>query len=255
LRRTKASLKILITGAKGFLGKNLLKALSDAGYEEVFEYDTDSSRQDLEEYCRECDFVFHLAGVNRPKDRSEFISGNKDFTEEVLRKLCGFGNKVPVLLSSSIQAGLDNDYGRSKRAAEEAVFSYGRDNGVPVYVYRFPNLFGRWSRPNYNTVIATFCHNIARDIPIRIDDREKLLPLAYVDDVTGQFLRILKTGIKLPPGEFVVFPPSLIYERKLGLVADTIMAFKDALSNGRKPELKDEFEEKLYETYVSFLPE
>ncbi len=248
-------MKILLTGAKGFLGKNLMKALKDEGYEEVFQYDLDSKPEELGEYCRECDFVFHLAGVNRPKDKAEFMSGNKGLTEEVLRRLCDSGNTVPLLLSSSIQAGLDNDYGRSKRAAEEAVFSYGRENGVPVYVYRFPNLFGRWSRPNYNTVIATFCHNIARDIPIRIDDREKLLPLAYVDDVTGQFIRILKTGIKLPPGEFVVFPPSLIYERKLGVIADTLMRFKDMLSNGMQPEIKDEFEAKLYETYLSFLPE
>lgn len=248
-------MKILITGAKGFLGRNLKKALTDAGYEEILQFDLDSEGGDFGKYCRECDFVFHLAGVNRPKDKSEFLSGNKGFTEELLNELISSGNTAPVLLSSSIQAGLDNDYGRSKRAAEEAVFSYGREHGVPVYVYRFPNLFGRWSRPNYNTVIATFCYNIARDIPIRIDDREKLLPLAYVDDVTGQFLRILKTGIKLPPGEFVVFPPSLIYERKLGLVADTLMGFKDGLSSGKQPELKDEFEEKLYETYLSFLPE
>ncbi|MBQ9549358.1 MAG: NAD-dependent epimerase/dehydratase family protein [Lachnospiraceae bacterium] len=248
-------MKILITGAKGFLGKNLMKALTDAGYDELFSYDMDSSREEFEGYCRECDFVFHLAGVNRPKDKSEFISGNKGFTEEVLQELLSSGNKVPVLLSSSIQAGLDNDYGRSKRAAEEAVFSYGRENSVPVYVYRFPNLFGRWSRPNYNTVIATFCYNIARDIPIRIDDREKLLPLSYVDDVTGQFIRILKTGIKLPAGEFVVFPPALIYERRLGYIADRIFAFKDAAFSGREPELKDEFEAKLYETYRSFLPE
>ena len=255
MRRIKGRVKILLTGAKGFLGKNLMKALKDEGYEEVFQYDLDSKPEELGEYCRECDFVFHLAGVNRPKDKAEFMSGNKGLTEEVLRKLYDSGNTVPLLLSSSIQAGLDNDYGRSKRAAEEAVFSYGRENGVPVYVYRFPNLFGRWSRPNYNTVIATFCHNIARDIPIRIDDREKLLPLAYVDDVTGQLLRILKTGIRLPPGEFVVFPPSLIYERKLGVIADTLMTFKDMLSNGRQPEIKDEFEAKLYETYLSFLPE
>ncbi|MCR4591324.1 MAG: NAD-dependent epimerase/dehydratase family protein [Lachnospiraceae bacterium] len=248
-------MKILITGAKGFLGKNLVHALNNAGYNDISEYTLDSSGDDLKRYCGECGFVFHLAGVNRPKDVSEFMTGNAGFTEQVLHCLSDAGNTVPLVLSSSIQAGLNNDYGISKRAAENAVFEYGKENDVPVYVYRFPNLFGRWSMPNYNTVIATFCHNIARGLPIRIDDREKTLPLAYVDDVTGQFIRILETGIKLPPGEFVVFPPSLIYERKLGCIADTIERFRDSLFSGKEPEIKDEFEAKLYDTYRSFIPE
>ncbi len=232
-----------------------MHALKNNGHDDILEYTLDSTEKDLKDHCSGCDFVFHLAGVNRPKDISEFMTGNKGLTEKIVNTLEECGNTVPVLLSSSIQAGLDNEYGRSKREAEKAVFSYGKDNGVPVYVYRFPNLFGRWSMPNYNTVIATFCFNIARDIPIRIDDPEKMLPLAYVDDVTDQFLRILKTGIKMPPGEFVTFPPSLIYERKLKVIADTINSFKKSLSEGAEPELKDEFERKLYETYVNFLPE
>ena len=248
-------MKILVTGSKGFLGKNLVHSLRSKGYDDILEYTLESSEEDLLRYCRECDFVFHLAGVNRPKDVSEFMTGNKGLTEEVTLLLKKNGNAVPLLLSSSIQAGLNNDYGISKREAENVVFAYGRDNDVPVYVYRFPNLFGRWSQPNYNTVIATFCHNIARGLEIRIDDREKVLPLAYVDDVTGQFLRILETGIKLPPGEFVTFPPSLIYERKLGYIADTITGFRDYLASGKEPELRDGFEEKLYETYRSFIPE
>ena len=248
-------MKILVTGSKGFLGKNLVHSLRSKGYDDILEFTLESSGEDLIRYCRECDFVFHLAGVNRPKDVSEFMTGNKGLTEEVTRLLSENGNAVPFLLSSSIQAGLNNDYGISKREAENVVFAYGRDNDVPVYVYRFPNLFGRWSQPNYNTVIATFCHNIARGLEIRIDDREKVLPLAYVHDVTGQFLRILETGIKFPPGEFVTFPPSLIYERKLGYIADTLMRFRDFLASGKEPELKDGFEEKLYETYRSFIPE
>lgn len=247
-------MRLLITGSQGFLGKNLLKCLKDNGYNDIYEYTLDSTEEDLKKYTRDCDFVFHLAGVNRPRDTSEFMKGNADLTEKVLRSLSDNDNTVPVLLSSSIQAGLNNDYGKSKRAAEDLVFAYGRDNETPVYVYRFPNLFGRWSQPNYNTVIATFCYNIARGLDIRIDDREKVLNLAYVDDVTGQFLRILSTGIKLPAGEFVTFPPALIYERKLGFIADTIGRFKSCLSSGEEPEIKDEFESKLYETYLSFVP-
>ncbi len=248
-------MKILVTGSKGFLGKNLVSALKNEGFEDLLEYTLESSEDDLKRYCSECDFVFHLAGVNRPKDRSEFMTGNAGLTEHLISCLIDSENTVPLCLSSSIQAGLNNDYGISKRAAEKAVFSYGLDNDVSVYVYRFPNLFGRWSMPNYNTVIATFCHNIARDLPIRIDDPEKVLPLAYVDDVTDQFIRILKTGIRLPAGEFVIFPPSLIYERKLGVIAEKLRGFKDSLSSGTEPELKDEFDIKLYETYRSFIPE
>lgn len=248
-------MKILVTGAAGFLGKNLIFNLRNNGYEDIFEYTLDSTDEDLKKYTSECDFVFHLAGVNRPKDPKEFAEGNTGLTKKVLEFLKQSGNRAPVLLSSSIQAGLNNDYGRSKRAAEEAVFGYGKEEDIPVYVYRFPNLFGKWSMPNYNTVIATFCHNIARGIPIRIDDREKVISLAYVDDVIDQFLRILKTGIHIPPGEFVTFPLSLIYERKLGFIADRIESFKKSRENLMIPDMGDEFEKKLYSTYLSFLPE
>jgi len=248
-------MRILVTGAAGFLGKNLVYNLRNAGYEEIFEYTLDSTEEDLKKYTAECDFVFHLAGVNRPKDPKEFMEGNNDLTRKVLSLLKENGNIVPVLLSSSIQAGLNNDYGKSKRAAEEAVFTYAGEEEVPVYVYRFPNLFGKWSMPNYNTVIATFCHNIARDIPIRIDDPEKIISLAYVDDVISQFLRILETGIRIPVGEFVTFPPNLIYERKLGFIAEKIRSFKSSRENLMIPDMGDEFEKKLYSTYLSFLPE
>ena len=248
-------MKILVTGAGGFLGKNLVCNLKNAGYDEVFSYDISSTEEEFNSYTEQCDFVFHLAGVNRPKDPREFVTGNAGLTEKLINRLKECGNKVPILLSSSIQAGLNNDYGKSKREAEELVFSYGRDEDVPVYVYRFPNLFGKWSRPNYNTVIATFCHNIARDLPIRIDDREHVVSLAYVDDVIGQFLRILKTGIRLPAGEFVTFPPNLIYERKLGYIADTILSFKKSREDLMVPDMGDEFVSKLYSTYLSFLPE
>ncbi len=248
-------MKILVTGAGGFLGKNLTHNLKIAGYDQVFSYDLNSTEEEFKAYVSECDFVFHLAGVNRPKDTKEFMEGNAGLTGKLIESLKESGNRVPVLLSSSIQAGLNNDYGKSKRAAEELVFSYGRECDLPVYVYRFPNLFGKWSRPDYNTVIATFCHNIARDLPIRIDDPEHIVSLAYVDDVIDQFLRILKTGIKLPPGEFVTFPPSLIYERKLKYIADTIYSFKESREKLMVPDMGDEFVSKLYSTYLSFLPE
>ena len=246
-------MKILVTGAKGFFGRNLIFHLRNAGYNDISEYTLESTKEELEEYTKSCDFVFHLAGVNRPEDPADFMKGNAGLTEMILNMLEIYGNPASVLLSSSVQAGLDNLYGASKRKAEELCFSYGKRNDVPVYVYRFVNLFGRWSQPNYNTVIATFCHNIARDLPIRIDDREKLLRLAYIDDVAEQLIRILETGIRIPPGEFVTFPPSLIYERKLGDIADTIKEFKDTGRDFSGD--SDEFRAKLYSTYVSFLPE
>lgn len=246
-------MKILVTGSKGFFGRNLIYFLKEAGYKDILEYSRDNSEEELRELTRDCGFVFHLAGVNRPKDPKDFYTGNTLLTEKILKALEDNNNPAKVLLSSSVQAGLDNPYGASKRGAEEAVFSYGKRNEAPVYVYRYVNLFGRWSRPEYNTVIATFCHHIWRDIEIRIDDREKLLSLAYIDDVCGQIIRILETGIVIPPGEFVTFPPALVYERKLGYIADTIREFKET---GRdRSDDPDEFVSKLYKTYESFSPE
>ena len=247
-------MKILVTGANGFLGRNLVWNLRNAGYTDIYEYTRESSDEDLDKYTADCDFVFHLAGVNRPKDPAEFMTGNAGLTKRILELLEKHENHVPVLLSSSTQAGLNNDYGASKRAAEEEVFVYGKEYDVPVYVYRFPNLFGKWSKPNYNTVVATFCHNIARDLPIQINDPETILHLAYVDDVVDQFLRILKTGIKLPAGEFVTFPPRLVYDVKLGDIAKWIREFKESRENLQVPDMQDPFRKKLYSTYLSFLP-
>ena len=178
-------MKILITGSKGFVGKNLVAELRNRGYKDIFEFDVDTDKVLLDEYTKQCEFVFHLAGVNRPKDEKEFMEGNFGFTSELLALLKKHNNKAPVLITSSIQAERDNPYGRSKKAAEDLIFKYGEENGVKVLVYRLPNLFGKWSRPNYNSVVATFCYNIARDLEIQIHDPNTELTLCYIDDVVN----------------------------------------------------------------------
>ena len=180
-------MKILVTGSKGFVGKNLIAELKNEGYEEIFEYDIDTDKELLEEYTKDCEFVFHLAGVNRPKEEKEFMEGNYDFTSEILEQLKKHKNKSPILITSSIQAERDNPYGRSKKAGEELLFNYSRETGNKVYMYRLPNLFGKWSRPNYNTVVATFCNNIARDEEIKINNPDAELTLCYIDDVLEEF--------------------------------------------------------------------
>ncbi|MGI6431510.1 MAG: NAD-dependent epimerase/dehydratase family protein [Synergistaceae bacterium] len=178
-------MKILVTGAKGFIGKNLIFELRNRGYGDIYEYDIDTKEELLDEYTRECGFVFHLAGVNRPKETEEFMQGNFGFTSLLLDKLKEHQNRCPVMLSSSIQAMLDNPYGISKKAGEDLLFEYGKETGAEVYVYRFPNVFGKWCRPNYNSAVATFCHNIANGLPIQINDRNTVMNLVYIDDVVG----------------------------------------------------------------------
>ncbi len=163
-------MKILITGSKGFVGKNLIAELKNNDYIDILEFDKDTEQALLEQYTKECEFVFHLAGVNRPKDENEFMEGNFGFTSELLKLLKKHNNKAPILITSSIQAKLDNPYGKSKKAGEDLLFDYGKETGADVYVYRLANLFGKWSRPNYNTVVATYCYNIARDIEIQINN-------------------------------------------------------------------------------------
>src|SRR5690625_1278780 len=184
-------MNILVTGSKGFVGKNLTAELISRDYK-VFEYTEETDPSSLEKYTRECDFVFHLAGVNRPKDESEFMKGNFDLTAELLRLLKEHKNKAPILLTSSIQAEKDNPYGRSKKAAEDVLFEYSAESGANTYIYRLPNLFGKWSKPNYNTVVATFCHNIARDLDIQVNNPDAELTLCYIDDVVEEFLKALE---------------------------------------------------------------
>ena len=192
-------MNILITGAKGFVGRNLTEALKtmrdgknrlhpETQVDSLFLYDKDSTPEELEEYCARADFVFHLAGVNRPKEQKEFMEGNFGFSSALLDTLKRHGNACPVMLASSIQATLlgryaEGEYGKSKKAGEELFFSYGEETGAKVLVYRFPNLFGKWCRPNYNSVVATFCHNMVNDLPIMVNDRSTLLEMLYIDDV------------------------------------------------------------------------
>ena len=199
-------MNILVTGAKGFIGRNLVSQLHNiqsgkarnypvSGTElKVFEYDTDSDPAELDVYCKNADFVFNLAGVNRPKDQSEFMKGNFGFASLLLDTLKKHGNTCPVMISSSTQAALDNPYGESKRAGENLLFEYAEETGARVLVYRFPNVFGKWCRPNYNSAVATFCNNIANDLPIQVNDPKVVMNLVYVDDVVDELIAALSGG-------------------------------------------------------------
>ena len=262
-------MRVLVTGANGFVGKNLCLALGWIEGVEVFRYDLGNTRAELEEWAGTCDFVFHLAGVNRPKDPAEFATGNAGFTEELLALLAR--RPVPVLLSSSIQAALDNDYGKSKAAAEEAVRAYGARTGAPVYVYRLANVFGKWCRPNYNSAVATWCHNIARDLPIMVRDPAATVTLVYIDDVVESFLGNLDLATKntkdtkgkndeshgslrsLRQNDTLSVEPS--YTKSLGEIVELIRSFHDEPRTLDVPDQRDGFAKKLYATYLSYLPE
>ena len=253
---------ILITGACGFVGKNLAESLAcirdgkdrthpelDIG--ELYLYDIDTDPALLPEYCKNADFVFHLAGVNRPKDTVEFMQGNFGFTSTLLDTLKAAGSKAPIMISSSIQAALDNPYGQSKKAGEDAVFAYGKENDVDVLVYRFPNLFGKWCRPNYNSVIATFCNNIANGLPITVNDRSVVLTLCYIDDLVSEMLRAL-AGEPTRTGEFCEVP--VTHRISLGELADILVSFKDSREKRSIADMSDPLTKKLYATYLSYLP-
>ena len=243
-------MKILVTGAKGFIGKNLVLKLKNSDYT-VFEYDVDSSENLLKAYCEECDFIFHLAGVNRPKDESEFTEGNKNFTERLLSYAMSTGRKIPVMLSSSIQAELDNPYGKSKLEAEKVVREYSEKTGSEVFIYRFQNVFGKWCRPNYNSVIATFCHNIANGLPIQVNDTERIMNLIYIDDITEEMLACLDGKANKSDGFCYV---KTVYTKKLGEIADIIKSFEECRYTLAIPDQSDGFIKKLYSTFLSYLP-
>ncbi|HDX9579058.1 TPA: capsular polysaccharide biosynthesis protein CapF [Bacillus pseudomycoides] len=245
-------MNILVTGAKGFLGKNLVAELRNRGYNNIFEFTKESDPTLLDKYTKECDFVFHLAGVNRPDDENEFMEGNVGFTSQLLELLKRHDNKAPVLITSSIQAEKDNPYGRSKKAGEGLLFNYSKETDAKVYVYRLPNLFGKWSKPNYNTVVATFCHNIARGLDIQINNPDAELNLCYIDDVLEEFLRALEFNPTMQ-GEYCVVP--VVHTIKLGELADVIKSFKESRRNLSIPNMEDTLTKKLYSTYLSFLPE
>jgi len=245
-------MKILVTGSKGFVGKNLIAELKNSGYEEIYEYDKDTPKEKLNDFTKKCDFVFHLAGVNRPEDPKDFMKGNYGFTLELLEKLKENQNKSPILLTSSIQAELDNPYGKSKKAGEDLLFQYAKGNNTEVFIYRLPNLFGKWSKPNYNTVVATFCYNIARDLEIKVNDPQVELTLCYIDDVLKEFKKALKNKPS-KNGDYCFVPTT--HKIKLGELADTIKSFKNSRNNLKIPNMENPLVKKLYSTYLSFLPE
>ncbi len=272
-------MKILVTGAKGFVGKNLccaLKNIKDGKdktrpnlkIEEIFEYDIDNTEFELESFCSQADFVFNLAGVNRPKDNSEFMAGNFGFASTLLETLKKYGNKCPIMLSSSIQATCigryDSDYGRSKKAGEDLFFDYQKQTGAQVYVYRFPNLFGKWCRPNYNSAVATFCNNIANDLPITVNDRAIELELLYIDDLVGEMLDLLEVKahraefegvntVLTETGRFCAVP--ITHKATLGEIVDLLESFANQPKSLVMPQIPlGSFATKLYTTYLSYLP-
>ena len=273
-------MKILVTGSKGFVGKNLcaaLKNLKDGkdktrpalSIEDIFEYDIDSNPADLETYCKQADFVFNLAGVNRPQTQEEFMQGNFGFASTLLDTLKKYNNKCPVMLSSSIQATLigryaDGEYGKSKKAGEELFFDYERKGGGQVCVYRFPNLFGKWCRPNYNSAVATFCNNIANDLPITVNDRAIELELLYIDDLVTEMLDLLEgeghrcdydglMPVESANGRYYFVP--ITHKVTLGEIVDLLHSFREQSETLIVPEIPNgSFAKKLYSTYLSYLP-
>ncbi len=245
-------MKILVTGAKGFIGKNLIWELRNRGYNDIYEYDIDTREELLDEYTRDCGFVFHLAGVNRPKETEEFMLGNYGFTSLLLDRLKEHQNKCSVMLSSSTQANLNNPYGISKKAGEDLLFEYGKETGAEVNVYRFQNVFGKWCRPNYNSAVATFCNNIANGLPIQVNDKSTVMNLIYIDDVVDELIKNIEGRPSKDPSGYCYVP--VAYTVTLGEISDLIHSFRDSRNDLQIPDMSDGFTKKLYSTYLSYLP-
>lgn len=244
-------MKILVTGSNGFIGKNLISELKNRGYNNIFEYDIDSSLADLDKYTKETNFVYHLAGINRPDNIKEFKEGNFGFTSLLLDNLKKHNNKAPVMLSSSIQAELDNPYGISKKLGEDLLHNYGNENNVNVYVYRFPNVFGKWCRPNYNSAVATFSNNIANDLPITVNDPNVELTLLYIDDLVNDLINLLDNNNQIK--DYYEIKP--VYKVKLGKIVELLYEFKESRTNKFISDMNDDFTRKLYASYLTYLPE
>ena len=257
-------MKLLITGSRGFLGKNLietLKTIRDGKCQiydltndmEICEYDMHSSLDDLKKYTEDCDIVVHLAGVNRPKDTDEFYKGNYGFIETLCNYLNEAKNRCPIIVSSSIQAERNNDYGKSKKMGEDYLLKFGQDYGNPVFIYRFANLFGKWCRPNYNSVVATWCHNIAHGLDIQMNDPNAMIPLCYIDDVVDEIIHCIMGYPSMKINGYYTVEP--IYDVSLKQLSELLYSFKDSRNNLNIPNQGDDFIRKLYATYLSYLPE
>lgn len=241
-------MKILVTGSRGFLGKNLVFRLRERGYTDIVEFHKDSTFSELRQIICDVDFVFHLAGVNRPRDVHEFTTGNVEFTERLLKELGRYGDKVPIVISSSIHAENSSPYGESKARSEQAVFNYRDQFDARVYVYRLPNIFGKWCKPNYNSAVATFCYNIANDLPVEIHDKDAALALVYVDDVCDSFISLLE---KDPYEERIAVSP--VYQCTVGDVVSMLQQFKAGRDTLTVEEVGVGFSRALYSTYLSYL--
>ncbi len=255
-------MKILVTGSGGFIGKNLVCALNNIKdgkdrtrgicVDEVFEFDKNNSFNELKSFCRDADFVFHLAGANRPKTEDEFMKTNCGFTEELIKTLEECGNNCPVMMSSSTQALLQNPYADSKRAGESVLLEHENKFGAKAYIYRFPNVFGKWCRPNYNSAVATFCNNIANGLPIKVNDRNTLLTLVYIDDIIDEMIEAIK-GNANKEGEFYKVPTE--HKATLGEIVDLLYLFKDYKNTLLMPKIPDgSFAKKMFSTFLSYLP-
>ena len=242
-------MKILVTGANGFIGKNLISALRNRGYQEIFELTRETDVSKFNVYCKECRFVFHLAGVQRPEDRSEFKTGNYEFTKSLIDRLDHFRNSSPVMYASSIQAELENDYGASKRASEEILVVRQKETNADAYIYRFPNIFGRLGKPNFNSAVNTFCHNVAHGLPIIVNDPSTEMRLAYIDDVTAELISCLE-GKPLQKGQFCFVEP--VYRVLIGQIVYLLGCYKNALQANELLELDEGFQVKLRDAYLDY---
>lgn len=244
---------ILITGANGFIGTNLCAQLKNVGDFKLLKFDKNNTNEDLERYLQKADFIFHLAGINRPKDESEFDSGNRGLTEDILDLLKKHTKKTPILMTSSIQAELENPYGKSKKAAEDAIFKFYKGTKKLVYIYRLPNVFGKWCRPNYNSVVATFCHNISQDLPVLVNDPKTKINLVYIDEVVSEFIKSLNGATKQQKDGYCYIPRS--FKVTVGDLKRKIESYKLSRETLIIPNFEDDFSRYLYATYTSYLAE
>lgn len=253
----KKDFKILITGAKGFVGKNLYYHLNENGYTNIFRTDIDTSEGELKNFVLNCDLIYNLAGVNRPKDQNEFIN-NSTYLDNIINILIENNKSTPIMLSSSIQSDLDNPYGRSKKEAENILIDYSEKQNAYCFIYKFPNIFGKWSKPNYNSAVATFCYNISRNLDIVINDKNAKLSLVYIDDVVNELLKIadnfvIKSNDKYSIGKYY-YNVDCVYNTTVGYIADKIYSFRNSRTDYFIPNMEPEsLDKKLYSTYLSFL--